>query len=322
MQLQAALRQIAQSPDFPGFFVITLQGYDYPAAFLGGFFRRLKILSGDLMFLDCEQSSLNMCKAHLEMTFLGMRTYYVLSHFTSLDAAAKKDWKSYLESYEGPHTIFLFESLGAAPRGRKAVPKKVAPSHSSHRLHIELPQTIDRDLYKELFAFLYPSIVPDSSFMLNDTLDLDDAYRLMSYQVVVGRNSKEFFGSWYPKLVVSEASLFTLSQYLLARNVRLFLPQWRACKDAYPQEFWIAYWSEQVWQAAQFVAAARTSGAEEAKKGFYRLPFTFLNTDWKRYTPQVLAEAHNELYELDYASKNGGGDYALELWYHRFLRTI
>ncbi len=327
MQLRAALPQIQQSPDFPGFFVIAYQGYDYPAAFLGGFFVRLKALLGELTFLDVEQSSLNECKAHLDMSFLGMRKRYVLRNFTSLDAAAKKAWKGYLEVYEGPHGILFFESLGAAPKGRKIAAKKASSSwNAASQMLIELPEKVDKELYKELFSFLYPGITADPAFIQHlftyqETLALDEAYRVMSYQVVVGRNGKEFFASWYTKLVVSEASLFTLSQYLLGRNPRLFLRQWKACKDEYPLEFWVAYWSEQIWQATQFVSAAHSSGLEEAKKGFYRLPFTFLNTDWKRYSPQVLVEAHRGLYELDYASKNGGGEYALELWYHRFLRA-
>ena len=161
-----------------------------------------------------------------------------------------------------------------------------------------------------------------SLFTQQQTVSLDDAFRMMSYQMVVGRKCNDFFTQWYSKLVVSEASLFTLSQYLLSRNPRLFLRQWKACKDDYPAEFWVAYWSDQIWQAAQFVAKARAFGLEEARKGFYRLPFTFLNTDWKRYSPELLVEAHKGLYDFDYASKNGGGEYALELWFHRFLKAV
>lgn len=327
MQLRAALKQIQQSPEFPGLFVIALQGHDDPAAFLGGFYQRLKELLGELTCLDLEQSTLNDCKAHLDMSFLGMRKLYVLKNFTALDAASRKAWKTYLEAYRGPHGILFFESLGAAPRGRKAAPKKIVPLWSGeHQMVIELPEKVDREVYAELFSFFYPTIAFDKAFMQHaflhqEMLTLDDAYRIMGYQVVVGRNGKEFFESWYAKLVISEASLFTLSQYLLQKNPRLFLRQWKACKDEFPQEFWIAYWSEQMWQAAQYVSIARSSGADEAKRGTYRLPFTFLNTDWRRYTPQALAAAHNGLYELDYSNKNGGGEYALDLWLHRFLKS-
>ena len=45
MQLKAALKQIQESPELPGLFVIAFQGYDHPSAFMGGFFSRLKALS-------------------------------------------------------------------------------------------------------------------------------------------------------------------------------------------------------------------------------------------------------------------------------------
>jgi len=324
MQLRTALKQIHQSPDFPGLFVIALQGYDNPSAFLGGFFVRVKALLHELTFLDLEQYSLNDCKAHLEISFLGMRKHYVLKNYALLDAAAKKSWKSYLESYQGPHGILFFESLGPAPRGKKAPLKKAAGWSEPHQFLIEIPHQVDRDLYAELFAFLYPSITFDKAFMQGvflhqEMIPLDDAYRIMGYQIVVGRNGKEFFDLWYSKLVISEASLFSLSQYFFSRNPRLFLRQWKACKEVYPHEFWMAYWSDQLWQAVQYVSLAHTAGTEEAKKGIYKLPFSFLNTDWRRYTPQSLVKAHNRLYELDYANKNGGGEYGLELWYHQFL---
>jgi hypothetical protein len=193
------------------------------------------------------------------------------------------------------------------------------------QLLIEIPEKIDQTMYVQLFSFLYPGVAQDTAFLKNlfgkqEQLSLDDAYRVMSYQMVVGRNGKEFFSSWYTKLIASEASLFTLSQYLLGRNTRLFLTQWKACKDEYPLEFWVAYWSDQIWQATHFVTTVREKGYEEARKDFYKLPFAFLNNDWRQHNPHALVDAHAGLYELDYRSKNGGGAYALELWYHRFLR--
>ena len=103
-----------------------------------------------------------------------------------------------------------------------------------------------------------------------ERLTLDDACRMMNYQTVVGRNGNQFFDQWYTKLVLSEVSLFTLSQYFLGRNTKLFLKQWKACKNDYPPEFWVAYWSEQLWQAAQYVSKAKAYGVAEAKKGVVR----------------------------------------------------
>ncbi len=324
MLLREALTKIQQSPDFSGLFVVVLKGYDRPSSFLSCLYIHLK-KKHDVTFLDTAQSSLNNCRAQFEMTFLGQRRCYVLRNLSMLDAVSKKEWYSYLQNYQGPHTLFFFESLGPVPRGRTAVkPKKSLFADSSSHLIVEIPPFIDIPLYISLFRFFYP-VEPDQLFIKTlfaqqQRLLLDDAMRMMSYQTVVGRKCSPFFDHWYTKLVLSEISLFTLSQYFFGGNIKLFLQQWKACKDDFPPEFWIAYWSEQLWQAAQYIVKAQAYGIAEAKKGVFKLPFTFLTSDWKRHTLRSISEAHDRLYTLDYTLKNSGGDYALELWYHQFLQ--
>ena len=144
---------------------------------------------------------------------------------------------------------------------------------------------------------------------------------MMAYQATVGRKYQDFFADWLDKLIIPQKSFFTLSQYLFARRPQLFFEQWNACKGEYPPEFWIAYWSEQIWQAMLYVQRARTQGVMEAKKGTYKLPFSFLNKDWSHYTPATLAAAHEALYCFDYNLKNGGTGNGLELWYHKFIKS-
>ena len=70
--IKTAIKQIQESPELPGLFVVAFQGYDHPSAFMGGFFSRFKVLRGELMFLDLEESMLIDCKAHLDMSFCSM----------------------------------------------------------------------------------------------------------------------------------------------------------------------------------------------------------------------------------------------------------
>ncbi len=81
------LNRYKKARNCPGFLAIAFQSYDHPSVFMGGFFSCLKALCGEFMFLDLEESTLNDCKAHLDMSFLGMRRLYVLRNFSSLDAA-------------------------------------------------------------------------------------------------------------------------------------------------------------------------------------------------------------------------------------------
>lgn len=321
MHLKEALKKIQQSPELPGLFVVMLAGHGMPTSLLSSFYASLK-KQNDLTFLEVDLLSFAECQAQFEMSFLGMRKWYVLRNFDSLDAAAKKKWYGYLKTYQGPHTLMFFESLGALPRGRKQpAAKKLPLADTGTTLCIEIPAFVDIPLYTELYRFFYPSIAPEQLFIKTlfaqqQRLSLQDAVRMMSYQTVVGRRCSPFFDQWYTKLVLSEVSLFTLSQYFFGKNPKLFLVQWKACKDDFPSEFWVAYWSEQLWHAAQFIEQAQKYGLAEAKKSTSRLPFTFIQTDWKHHSLRSLSAAHDALYTLDYTLKNSGGMYALELWYH------
>ena len=125
----------------------------------------------------------------------------------------------------------------------------------------------------------------------------------MGYQMVVGRKFDPFFKHWYSRLIIPRQSFFVLSQHFFAQRPTLFLEKWKVCKGDLPVEFWIAYWSEQLWQASLFVLRARSQGIGEAKKQAYRLPFSFINKDWQRYTVKGLSQTYTNL------SIIGGGIY-------------
>lgn len=306
------------------------------ALFFSQLFARLKTLSSSYATLDCELMELDTLKGQLEMSFLGTRLVYFVKHAHTLDEAGKKSWESFIKKYEGPHCIVYVkvsarQSKASAASIQPALPiaelttsPEVWSTSAVSRLSISI-DLVDMQLYQTLAHFLYPDVALDSFFLSqlfhrHETLSLDDACRMMAYQATVGRKCEPFFAQWLSRLIVPQKSFFTLSQYLFARRPQLFLEQWDICKGQYPPEFWIAYWSEQLWQAMLFVQRARAKGIFEAKKGTYRLPFSFLNKDWALHTPESLAAAHEALYRFDYNLKNGGTGHGLELWYHRFLR--
>ena len=141
---------------------------------------------------------------------------------------------------------------------------------------------------------------------------------MMLYQSLVGRNMPLFFKQWYARLITPQKSLFTLSQYFFARQFQPFLKLWKSCEAEFPQEFWVVYWSEQLFHAALFVHRARTKGYSVAKEEAHKLPFSFINNDWQNYTEAQLTTAHQQIYQLDYDMKHGA-EYGLELFYHKFM---
>ena len=262
--------------------------------------------------LDSEVFRLGEMKAQLETSFLGSRMLYLVKNIHTLDAAHTKSWLSYVKTYEGPHGILYWSEEAKVGDG------------DSHLL-VELPEYCDPKMYGILYGYFYPGTQLDTSFVarlfdFNQKITLDEACLLMGYQSVVGRKSEGFFSQWLSKIIVPEKSLFVLSQHLFAQQPRLFLQQWKTLKGDFPNEFWVAYWSEQLWQASLFVMRARAQGFDAAKRGAYRLPFSFINKDWKKYEADGLIEAHQFLCKLDHNLKNSAGTHSLELWYQKFLK--
>lgn len=263
--------------------------------------------------MDTETHSFHDIKAQLETSFLGNRMLYWVKNIHTLDAATRKAWLSYVQTYEGPHTLLYWSS------DHKIVAKEEV-------LVIELPDYCSLALYIALYRSFYPSLGCDTTFVTHlfeqsSTMTLDEACLVMGYQSVIGKKHDTFFAQWLSKLIIPEKSLFLLSQYLFARQSKLFLQHWKSLKADFPDEFWVAYWSEQMWQAALFIMRARKDGYDVARKAAYKLPFSFMNKDWQKYTQESLIQAHQFLWKLDHRLKNSAGTCGLELWYSLFLHN-
>lgn len=311
MELSEFLSHVQQNPELSGTFVVAFQGEKAPSSFFSRFFLRAKEDLFPVASLAAEVTSLQDCKARLNVSFLGSRLVYWIQGIEGLSSAQEKQWMLFIKLYQGPHCIMVYDS------SRSLV------SSETCRV-VEIPSTVSISLYKQLGQFLYPEVLFDSYFsqMLfqqQRTLSLENVCMMLEYHRVVGRKCEEFFKEWASKLIVTEHSLFTLAQHFLALQPTYFFQQWNRCGEEYPHEFWIAYWSELMWQAALFVIRATTKGHAEAKKAAYRLPFSFINKDWQKYSADSLIQAHRFLYEFDYKVKQGERSFGLELFFHKFF---
>ena len=313
MDFISFLNAFSANPQFlVSYSVICFRADHYSALFFSYLLAYAKRKQLNKITFDLDQISLKEAQLSLDMLFLGQKLLYWLKDITVLEAAAKNSWFSYLNNYRGPHTISVFT-------GTESV---LVPS--SDLLIIEIPNFITESLYQEIFALFYADYAQEKLFVRKlfahqERLGLDAAFLLMHYQSCLGRKSEQFFEQWLSKLVAADKSFFILSQYLFAQQPREFFKYWLAYRLDYPTEFWIAFWSEQLWQATIFVYKAKTEGISEAKKATSRLPFSFVNKDWRNYTHTFLAQSHAFLYTLDHDLKNGINNYGLELWYNKFF---
>ncbi len=262
--------------------------------------------------LDFEQTAVADILGTLQVSFLGSQVVYCLKN---LPAASTKEGKrilSYLQQYNGPHSIIYWVSADNAPTGTIGY-------------LVELPETLTKQQFLKLLSLQHPEAVRTSAALLtsvfgkSSTLSLENAYILLRYLPVVGAQQPAFIATWLDALIVPEKSLFTLSGHLFAKDAQAFFEHWAQLKDEYPDTFWVTFWAEQMWRAAQVVHFMQRKELVEAKKIAFRLPFSFVQRDWRKTTGAQLRQAHDFLYTIDYNLKNGGDAGVFDVFFTQFF---
>lgn len=267
-----------------------------------------KAISSKINFIN-NQENLEDYKIELAQTFLGNKNYYWLSDISLYKKPSQKSWEKLIFNYNGPNSIFFFSS-------QKLNSKDISV--------IEIPEYITKKEFISLAKILFHEPSLNNSFInvifkSNSKIELENAILLLNYYPVIGKSSKAFINNWLNKVIVNEQSTFLLAQYFFSQDKKLFFNYWLDFESALPIEFWITFFSEQIWQAIIFVKRA-TLSITEAKKQAKRLPFSFINKDWQLYKNKIdfLIKAHSQLYLIDYKIKNGSS-YSLDLWLHKFF---
>jgi hypothetical protein len=126
--------------------------------------------------------------------------------------------------------------------------------------------------------------------------------------------------SFFEKIIVPETSLFVISQYFFAKDSRAFFNVWHQYQLEYPLAFWSVFWSEQLWRAYFVWFYLNQKNHAAAKSMSFRLPFTYLQKDWKKSSLTELKNAHQYIYELDLNAKSSvETTYSLDLFYSKFF---
>lgn len=301
--------------------VFSLYGAAFPTLFFAHYNEYLKKKGVPLVFIDLEERDKADVLAEWSMSFLGQTKVYWCGDIGGLDAATKKFITSSLKSYSGPHTIILYNE------------QPIADKQHEHVCAIEIPSHVDEASFCELFQLFFPEektphALIKKLFSAQPKMRLDAACSIMGYVLSFDGShvneseksvEKEFL-QLLEKSIEPEQSLFVLGQHFFAKERDAFLKIWSAVEADFPSEFWIAYWSEQLWQASLFLAQVQELGPLGARKGVNRLPFSFMQRDWKKCTARELCAAHNFLYSVDYGLKNGYANHGIELFLEHFLQ--
>jgi hypothetical protein len=313
MNLSQFLIQAQQPKFFESHTVIAFCGQSYPLLFFSLIHNRLKEQNGNLFatidMLEEDQASI---LAKLQTSFLGQSIVYFLKNFDELGEKEKQHWFSLLQHYQGPNCIMVYVS-------------DVLTKQQDPHAIIILDPLIDQKNFLQLLHFFDAAFAINKKelvtflFAQSPALPLDTACLLMHYIRVLGNSAAYFIKHWFSKIVIPEKSLFTLSTYFFAKQQKSFFQLWKEAHIDYSDQFWIAYWSEQLWRAYHYIELSEGKQVAQAKKISSRLPFSFMQRDWKKYKLDELQAAHSYIYELDYALKNGGSSYGLDLFYAKFF---
>ncbi len=319
MKLSRFLEQFNVAPQSSSslldYHVICFRGKAmYPLLFLSLLFSYLKNQDHyAIESIDVQNHEHGMIKARLAMRFLGNQVIYWLRGLHTLDSKSKRNWLAYLSSYQGPNTVLFFST------------QEFKPALAQNVQIIEVPDEISlSEVYVLLTLFKNSGVKNRLKFLINhvarsqEFVPLDTACMLVQYACIVS-NTRAFCDTWLAHIVSPKTSLFLLSQYFFAKKARLFFTQLHKMTAQYSEPFWIAFWSDQLWRASMYTMLMKQKNSAEAQKVRFKLPFSFINYDWRRYEVAQLYAAHQFIYDIDYRFKNGSPFAGLDLFYSRFF---
>lgn len=272
-------------------------------------------LQRELMIIDPEHDDLSQVSVKLATSFLGQQFVYWIKDFRMLATVEQDKLIKLIDHSCGEHAIIFSTELTSSIKGHQKNAVVVLPDTltfvQAQNLLESFYGTVDR-IKEEFIRKLFERL---------SQLSPDQLLLLYNYQKVLGRGQDLFFEKWLDLIIEPEQSLFVLSQHFFARSDQFFR-HWEQIKQNYSTEYWITFWSQQIWQALIFIEKAQAFGPQEARKSVTRLPFSFMQKDWKLVTFNELCRAHEYLYTVDNATKNGSGTIGIELFLHNFIHRM
>jgi hypothetical protein len=308
MLLSLFFEHLKRTKTLPQGKVFCFSATVYPLLFLQHVIVFLKKNGLHMQTISCS-TDIGAIKALLStLSFSGQTTYWLQDFHESSDKKQSEMFQ-YLRTYEGTHRILFFSDK--VPTGFDC---------------IELPQNITPQDFSKIRFLISENLQDKSNFaaqmgMYADYLSLDSLCLFAYYELVLGKNSDEFFTHWITRIIDPTNSLFVLSQYFFSKKSKPFFRQWATISEHYIPTFWASFWADQIWRAYMYVDLMKQKKYIEAKKVQYKLPFSFINRDWSGYDLAELRNTHQFLTSLDFRLKNGNSDLGLEHFYGQFFEN-
>jgi len=297
---------------------ICFRSDDFSPLFFNNFFMHLEknnLLPYPKSRLDLAATDKKTIRASLNQSFLGNNNVFWLSNILS-DGMEKGKQDILVEflNYTGPHHVIYF-----LPKDTKLTPGKTA-------VIIDIPTTIDISLVEALITFFKFSMqekkldVLKRVFRQAKTISLDMSCMLINYVELINTKNTDELDSYLAHITQTQPSLTLLSEHFFSLNPSGFFSVWTEIEKEYPEMFWLAFWSEQIWKAHHVILYLKKNDFVNAKRMSFRLSYSFINTQWKNFTQQEFKELYHNLYLIDTKIKRGGSsDAALSFFFFSYF---
>lgn len=290
--------------------VILLKGKKSPVLF----FSKLYLYCSAVIYqemIDSHTSDLDCVALTLQTSFLGQSMVYWVRGIPELEAKSRARWLALLASYQGPHILCSYISTDEAT--------------SAHALVVSCDD-VDVTVLTRLLTIQKSHVDARNLMILKQKiashrggLSIDELCMMIDYLSVAGAAGDILIKEWFDHIIKPDYSLFSVAQYLFSKSSAPFYHHWMKVSLEYPEQFWITFWSEQLWRAIHYIRFQQEKEVAQAKSIGFRLPFSYLQQDWKNYTVHELINAHDYLYQMDYQLKNGSTNLCFDLFFSKFF---
>lgn len=284
---------------------------EIPLLFISRLLLLIRHSGSQIQSLDAASLPYETLISHLEVSFLGEGLFYWIKGIETLEKTKREQLLKYINRYQGAHSL-----LFCVDEKEKKILDKSAL--------IMLPTEVDMPLFEQIFLMGGHKRSPSLQAVLKALMErhkkvsIDSAFLIAHYIKVAGYSEQIL--QFLEKIIAAEKSLFVLSQHFFSRNTQLFFSLWQDYRHEYPLAFWLVFWTEQVWRAYFVRYYMEQRNSVGAKTMSFRLPFSFLQKEWRTVSLIELKQAHQFLYELDYTLKRSAEiEYGLELFYSKFF---
>ncbi len=327
MKLEELFKKICDKSFWSDQNTLFFKGSNYPFLFINNLFKTLEeknIIPTPFKNLIINSTDKIQVSGSLQQSFLGETTFYWLGEykFKKTDKTKIK-LIDFLLTYNGPNFAAIYINEEKLPA--KTL-KQIKSKSLQDKSLIELKEQIDFEDFKSMALFFGKNInekklkIASQIFKNTKTIPLDAAISLMNYlELISVKMADSFYNYISSTLIQDNPSLTNLAEYFFAKNPEAFFSLWSKIYQDYPEMFWVAFWSEQIWKAHYVVKYLKQKNFTAARSLSFRLPYSFINKDWKKAELPSLQGCYKFLYSYDFALKTGSTFCALDLFYLNYF---